>query len=66
MLCLRLKKWYLMPLCLTIRIIRYLSKVKWSYPGKRVAPTSTLYYRIGSLWVTLWSPLTAVANLIDR
>ena len=25
----RLKKWYLMPLCLTFSIIRYGSRVKW-------------------------------------
>ena len=30
----RLKKWYLMPLCLTLSIIKYGSRVKWSYPGK--------------------------------
>ena len=35
----RLKKWYLMPPCLTLRIIRYGSRVKWSYPGKGVAPS---------------------------
>ena len=30
----RLKKWYLMPPCLTLSIR---SRVKWSNPGKRVA-----------------------------
>ena len=30
----RLKKWYLMPPCLTLSIIRYGSRVKWSNPGK--------------------------------
>ena len=28
-------KRYLMPPCLTLSIIRYGSRVKWSYPGKR-------------------------------
>ena len=52
----RLKKWYLMPTCLTLSIIRYGSRVKWSNPGKGVAPSSTPWcssYRKGSLWVTL-------------
>ena len=30
----RLKKWYLIPPCLAIRIIMYVSRVKWSNPGK--------------------------------
>ena len=30
----RLKKWYLMPPCLTLSIIRYGSRVKYSNPGK--------------------------------
>ena len=30
----RLKKWYLMPPCLTLSIIRYGSRVKWSNPEK--------------------------------
>ena len=49
----RLKKWYLMPPCLTFR---YGSRVKWSNPWKRVAPSSTPWcssYRKGSLRVTL-------------
>ena len=43
----RLKKWYLMPPCLTLSIIRYGSRVKWSNPGIVVS------YRKGSLRVTL-------------
>ena len=35
----RLKKWYLMPPCLTLSIIRYRSRVKWSNPGKGVVPS---------------------------
>ena len=52
----RLKKWYLMPPCLTLSIIRYRSKVKGGKPGKRAAPSSTLWcssYRKGRLGVTL-------------
>ena len=52
----RLKKWYLMPPCLTPSIIRYRSRVKWSNPGKGAAPFPTPWcssYRKGSLRVTL-------------
>ena len=52
----RLKKWYLMPPCLTLSIIRYVSWVKWSNLGKGVAPPPILWcssYRKGSLRVTL-------------
>ena len=54
--CQRLKKWYLMPPCLTLSIIRYGSRVKLSNPGKGVAPSPTPWcssYRKGSLRVTL-------------
>ena len=33
-----LRKWYLIPPCLTLSIIKYVSRVKWSNPGKGVAP----------------------------
>ena len=52
----RLKKWYLILPCLALRNIRLRSRVKWSNPGKEVAPSSTLLcssYLEGSLWVTL-------------
>ena len=52
----RFKKWYLIPPCLTLGIIRYASRVKWSNLGKGVAPFLTLWcssYRKVSLWVTL-------------
>ena len=52
----RLNKWYLMPPCLTLSIIRYRSRVKWSNPGKGVAPSLTPWcssYRKRSLRVTL-------------
>ena len=45
-----------MPLCLTLSIIRYGSRVKWSNPGKGVAPSPTSWccnYQKGSLRVTL-------------
>ena len=35
------QKWYLMPPCLAVSIIRYGSRVKWSNPGKGVVPFST-------------------------
>ena len=34
----RLLKWYLILPCLKLRNIRYVSRIKWSYPVKRVAP----------------------------
>ena len=52
----RLKKWYLMPPCLTLSIIRYRSRVKWGNSEKGVAPFPTPWcssYRKGSLRVTL-------------
>ena len=33
------KKWYLIPPCFTLSIIRYVSRVKWTNPGKGVAPS---------------------------
>ena len=52
----RLKKWYLIPPCLTLSIIRYRSRVKWSNPGKGVGPFPTRRcssYRKGILRVAL-------------
>ena len=37
----RLKKWHLMSPCLTLSIIRYGSRVKWTNPGKGIAPSPT-------------------------
>ena len=34
-------KWYLMPPCFTLGIIRYGSRVKWTNSGKGVAPSPT-------------------------
>ena len=55
------QKWYLMPPCLTLGIIRYGSRVKWSNPGKGVAPSPThwcskLSKREPSGHPRLWSP----------
>ena len=44
----RLKKWYLTPPCLTLSIIRYVTRVKWSNPGEGVAPSPTP--RCSSYW----------------
>ena len=52
----RLKKWYLMLPCLTLSIIRYGSRVKWSNPGKGIALSRTPWcssYWKGRLRVTL-------------
>ena len=52
----RLLKWYLMPPCLTLSNIRYVSRVKWCNPGKGVAPSPTprcSSYWKGSLLITL-------------
>ena len=51
----RLKKWYLIPPCLTLSNIRYVLS-KWSNPGKGVAPSPTPWcssYQKGSLLVAL-------------
>ena len=37
----RLLKWYLIPPCLTLSNIKYISRVKWSNPWKGVAPSPT-------------------------
>ena len=37
----RLKKWYLMPPCLTLSTIKWGSRVKWNNPGNGVAPSPT-------------------------
>ena len=37
----RLLKWHLIPPCLTFSNIRYVLRVKWSNPGKGVAPSPT-------------------------
>ena len=52
----RLLRWYLIHPCLTLSNIRYVSRVKWSNPGKGVAPSLTPQcssYWKGSLLVAL-------------
>ena len=52
----RLLKWYLLPHCLTLSNIRYVSRVKWSNSGKGAAPSPTPQcssYWKGSLLVVL-------------
>ena len=52
----RLLKWYLLPPCLTLSNIRYVSRGKWNNPGKGVAPSLTPWnssYWKGSLLVAL-------------
>ena len=50
-----LKKWYLISPCLTLSIIRYISRVKWNNPRKEVAPfpTPCSSYWKGNLWDAL-------------
>ena len=55
----RLKKWYFIPPCLTLSIITYVSRVKWSNPEKGVVPSLTprcSSYWKGSLRVAFESP----------
>ena len=55
------KKWYLMPPCLTVSIIRYVSRVMWSNPGIGVAPS----LHLGVVAIekgAFGSPLTTIAN----
>ena len=48
----RLKKWYWIPLCLTLSIIRCILRVKWSNPGKGVVAIEKRAYRLPSGTVT--------------
>ena len=59
----RLKKWYLMPPCLTLGIMKYESMVQWSNPRKEVAPS----LHLGVVAIekgAFWSPSTMVTNFI--
>ena len=50
------KKWYSVPPCLTLSIIKYGSRIKWRNPGKGVVTAPTPHcssYWKWSLWVTL-------------
>ena len=57
----RLKEWYLMLPCLTLGIIRYGLRVKWSNPGNGVAPPIHLIV-VAIEKGAFGSPLTTVAN----
>ena len=66
----RLKKWYLMPPCLTLSIIRYGSRVKWNNPRKGVAPSPTpccskLSKRKPSGHLRQWSPTLLTYTLMN-
>ena len=60
-----------MPPCLTLSIIRYGSRVKWSNPGKGVAPSPTpwcskLSKREPSGHPRLWSPTLLLLTLSNN
>ena len=57
-------KWYMMPFCLTLSIIRVGSRVKWSNPGNGVASSPTPQ-QLGVVAIenrTLGLPSTKVTN----
>ena len=57
----RLLKWYLIPPCWTLSNIRYVSRVKWSNPGKGVAHRCSSY----RLWLpTLLTIRSILANMV--
>ena len=55
-------KWYLIPPCLTLSNIKYVSRVNWSNPGKGVVPSLT-HYVVAIEKGALWLPSSKVANL---
>ena len=59
----RLKKWFLMPPCLALSIIRLASRVKWSNPGKELRPP----LHLGVVAIkkgAFGTPSTKVVNLL--
>ena len=56
------QKRYLIPPCLTLGNISYISRVKWSNPGKGVAPSSTPRWSILILIVILMKVLSFLNN----
>ena len=67
----RLKKWYLIPPCLMLSTIRYISRVKWSNPSKGVAssPTplcSNKMKKEPSCCPQLWSPTLLFIYLLAK
>ena len=64
----RLLKWDLIPPCLTLSNIRYVSRVKWSNPRKGVAPSPTPQcssYWKGSLLVANFTYLIIITSLLE-
>ena len=54
-------KWYLIPPCLSLINIRYVSRVKWGNPREEVA--SPLRFGVVAIEKgAFWSPSTTVAN----
>ena len=45
-----LKKWYLIPPCLALSNISYVTRVKWSNPAKGVAPSPIPWCRSYLKW----------------
>ena len=58
----RLQQWYLIPPCLTLSILMYVSRLKWSNPGKEVAPYRVHITVVAIIKGAFGSPLTKVAN----
>ena len=56
------KKWYLIPPCLTLSNIRYVSSIKWSNPEKELHPPQHLGV-VAFKKAAFWSPSTTVANV---
>ena len=55
------QKWYLIPPCLTLSTIRYVSRVKWSNPGRGVEPS--LHFSVVAIEKRAFgSPSNTVAN----
>ena len=58
----KIQKWYLMPPCLTLIIIRYGSRVKWSNPGKGEALSPVPLGVVANVKADFGSFSTTVAN----
>ena len=61
--CQRFLKWYLILPCLTLSNIMYVSRVKWSNPGKGVAPSPSYAQRVSAATITIL-PIT-VGSYLD-
>ena len=56
------KEYHSVPPCLTHSIIKYVSRAKWSNPGKRVAPSPTPQIVAIETWL-FGSPLITITSL---